>query len=54
LHPYLRGLVNKFDALKQYVSEMKIDLIGIAKTFLNGDVMLAEISIEGYTAYRKD
>jgi len=33
---------------------MKIDIIKIAETFLNGHVMLAEISIEGYTAYRKD
>jgi len=50
-----QGLVSKFDVLKQYVSEMKIDIIGIAiETFLNGDVMLAEISILGYTAYRKD
>jgi len=49
-----RGLVSKIDVLKQYVSEMKIDIIGIAETFLNGDVMLAEISIEGFTAYRKD
>ena len=49
-----RGLVSKIDVLKQYVSEMKIDIIGIASTFLNKDVMLAEICIEGYTIYRKD
>ena len=33
---------------------MKIDIIGIAETFLNKDVMLAEISMEGYTIYSKD
>jgi hypothetical protein len=49
-----RGLVSKIDVLKQYVSEMNMDIIGIAETFLKEDVMLAEISIEGYTIYRKD
>ena len=49
-----RGLVSKIDVLKQYVSEMKIDIIEIGETFLHKDVMLAEISIEGYTIYRKD
>ena len=33
---------------------MGIDIIGVAETFLNDDVMQAEVSIEGYTIYRKD
>jgi len=49
-----RGLVSKIEDLKQYVSEMKIDIIGIAETFLHGDVMLAEKSIDGFIAYRKE
>jgi len=50
-----RGLVSKIEDLKQYISErLKIDIIAITETFSNGDVILAELSIEGYTAYRKD
>lgn len=33
---------------------MNLDIIGIAETFLVKDVMQAEISIDGFTSYRKD
>ena len=33
---------------------MEIDVMGVAETFINDDVMHAEISIEGHTMYRKD
>jgi endonuclease/exonuclease/phosphatase family metal-dependent hydrolase len=49
-----RGLISKIDILKAYVKEMGLDIIGVAETFLSDDVMQAEISIEGYTMYRKD
>jgi hypothetical protein len=49
-----RGLISKIDVLKNYVAELKLDVIGIAETFLNDEVMLSEISIEGFTIYRKD
>jgi len=48
-----QGLVSKTDFLKQFVSEIKIDIIGITEIVLNKDVMLAVISIEGYTIYRE-
>jgi len=32
----------------------KIDIIGVAATFLNINVTHAEINIKGYTMYRKD
>jgi hypothetical protein len=37
-----------------FIREVGIVKIGVAETFLNDDVMQAEISIEGYTIYRKD
>jgi len=49
-----RGLISKIDILRTYVKEMGLDIIGVAETFLSDDVMQAEISIEGYTIYRKD
>ena len=33
--------------LKNYVDKLKLDIIGIAETFLNEEVMQAEISIDG-------
>jgi len=33
---------------------MEIVIIDVAETFLNNDVMPAEINVEGYTMYRKD
>ena len=46
-----RGLIGKIAILKTHVYEMRIDIMGVAETFLNDDdsVMQAEISIEGYT-----
>ena len=40
---------SKIDILKTHVCEMGIDLIGVAETFLNDDVMQTEMRIEGYT-----
>jgi len=49
-----RGLVDEIDILKQYVYNMKIYIVGIVEHFLNKDFMLTEMSIDGYTIYRKD
>ena len=49
-----RGLVGKIDILKNYVDKLKPDLIGLAETFLNEEVFQAEISMDGYSIYRKD
>jgi endonuclease/exonuclease/phosphatase family metal-dependent hydrolase len=49
-----RGLISKIEILKNYVDKLKLDIIGIAETFLNDEVMQAEISIDGYCMYRKD
>jgi len=49
-----RGLIGKIDILKNYVDRLKLDIIGVAETFLNEEVMQAEISIDGYSIYRKD
>jgi predicted nucleic-acid-binding protein len=49
-----QGLISKIYVLKNHVDEIKLDVIGIAETFLNDEVMLSEISIEGFTIYRKD
>ena len=49
-----RGLVPKIELLRNYAITMNLDIIGIAETFLVKDVMQAEISIDGFTSYRKD
>jgi hypothetical protein len=49
-----RGFISKIDILKTYIYEMELDIIGVAETFLNDDVVQAEINIEGYKIYRKD
>ena len=49
-----RGLLSKIDLLKDYAITMKLDVIGIAETLLDKDVMQAEISIDGFTSYGKD
>jgi len=36
------------------VDKLKLDIIGKAETVLNNEVLQAEISIEGYSIYRKD
>jgi hypothetical protein len=54
LFVHARGLTSKIDILKNYVDKLKLDIIGIAETFLNDEVMPSEISIDGYSMYRKD
>ena len=49
-----RGLISKIDILKTHIYEMGVGIVGVAETFLNNDVLPAEISIEGYSMYRKD
>ena len=49
-----RGLLSKVDSLRNYAITMKLDVIGIAETFLDKDVMQYVIGIYGFTSYRKD
>ena len=49
-----RGLIPKMDILREYVIDLKLDIIGVAETFLNNEVLNAEIHIEGYKMFRKD
>jgi ribonuclease P/MRP protein subunit RPP40 len=44
----------KFEELKANAVEWKLDIIGIAETFLVGAINKSEISIEGFSLYRKD
>ena len=46
--------MSKIDILREYVSSLKLDVIGVAETFLKKDVLDAEISIEGFKLFRKD
>ncbi|MGE5822757.1 MAG: reverse transcriptase domain-containing protein [Nitrososphaerota archaeon] len=49
-----RGLLSKIDILRDYADSMKLDIIGIAESFLTNDVFPAEINIEGFKIFRKD
>ena len=43
--------MRKLDELREYVEEFELDIIGVAETWL---IDKAEVSVDGYTAYRKD
>jgi len=49
-----QGLTSKTDILKNYVDKLKLDIIAIAETFLNVEVLQTEVSIDGYSIYKKD
>ena len=49
-----RSIVNKVDELEIYVKEEELDIIGISETWLTEEILTSEISLEGYTLYRKD
>ena len=49
-----RSIVNKVDELEIYTKEEELDIIGITETWLTDEILTSEISLEGYTLYRKD
>lgn len=49
-----RSIVNKIDELELLVEQYKPDIIGITETWLNDQITDSEISLEGYTIFRKD
>ena len=44
----------KVDELIAYADEKELDVIGIAETRLNGNILDREIILDGFTLYRKD
>ena len=42
------------EELRMYAKEEKLDLLGIAETWLHDTVENSEIHIEGYSLYRRD
>jgi len=49
-----RSIVNKQKELNLLVTEEDIDIVGITETWLNDKISDEELSIKGYTLYRKD
>ena len=49
-----RGVLSKMDELKYFIAEKGLDIVGIAETWLNENVLLPEVNIDGYKLYRKD
>src|SRR5271169_6404308 len=49
-----RSLINKIDNLELYVVEEKPDIIGITETWALETIGDGELSLEGYTMFRKD
>ena len=48
------GLLSIMDILRDYTVNKKLDIIGVAETFVNNEVMQGEIFVEGYKIYRED
>ena len=49
-----RGLFSKIDELRARILGNNFDVIGVAETWLNDNIVDAEISLDGYKLYRKD
>ena len=49
-----RSVVNKFDELECYVTELKPDVIFITESWANKYIASAELSLNCYTMYRRD
>ena len=49
-----RSIVNKIKELKVMIEEENVDIISITETWLNDNVTDDEVSINGYTLFRKD
>jgi ribonucleases P/MRP protein subunit RPP40 len=51
-----RSLMNNFkvEELQIYAEEHKLDILGVAETWLNSDISDSEAAIAGFTLYRKD
>jgi hypothetical protein len=49
-----RSIVNKIKELKVMIEEENMDIIAITETWLNDNVTDDEVSINGYTLFRKD
>ena len=49
-----RSIVNKIKELKIMIEEENVDIISITETWLNDNVTDDEVSINGYTLFRKD
>lgn len=49
-----RGLLSKIDLLREYVLNKSLDVKCVAETFVNSEVLPAEVYINGYKPCRKD
>jgi ribonucleases P/MRP protein subunit RPP40 len=51
-----RSISNNFkvEELSMYANIDNLDIIGVAESWLNEDILTSEISLEGFTVYRKD
>ena len=49
-----RSIANKLKEFKLFVSEENVDIVGISETWLTDSITEQEVSIDGFTLYRKD
>ena len=56
VHQNIRNLLNKLDEIRYIINTLKsgIHLISFTETWLNSSVLDEEVSIPGYTVFRKD
>ena len=45
---------NKVEEIAMYALENSLDIIGVAESWLNENILDSEVAIDGYTLFRKD
>ena len=53
-HLNVNRLYNKLDQIKELLTELSLDILGISETWLTADILNNELHIQGYTLTRRD
>ena len=53
-HLNVNRLYNKLDQIKELLTELSLDILGISETWLTADILNNELHIQGYTLTRRE
>ena len=53
-HLNVNRLYNKLDQIKELLTELSLDILGISETWLTADILNNDLHIQGYTLTRRD
>ena len=53
-HSNIRSIYNSLHGLKDFTSDYKPSILALSETWLDTSVVVAELTIKGYSLYRKD